>query len=118
MQCANTIVADLSAPDGQHRAVTFDRDCGATTGTSTHVSVLTPGEALEGGGNILAIDGAFGPGRLASGQGQALQVRWLNPRTLEIHYDARARTFVRTPQRGEIAVHYQVDSVGSPRPDT
>ena len=118
MECANSILSDLPAPDGRHRVVTFDRNCGATTSISTQVSVLAPGEPLEGSGNVFTIDGAFGPGRLTPRQGQALEVRWVDPQTIEIRYDARARTGAKVPQLEEITVRYRADSVRTPRPDT
>jgi invasion protein IalB len=38
--CGNTVLAETSSPDGKYRAITFDRDCGATTNASTQVSVI------------------------------------------------------------------------------
>ncbi len=50
--CANTIYQETHSPDKSHKAVVFERNCGATTGFSTQVSVLNPSEALpEGKGN-------------------------------------------------------------------
>jgi hypothetical protein len=118
MECTNAILSDAPAPDGRHRIVTFDRNCGATTAISTQVSVLAPGESLEGSGNVFSIDGAFGPGRLTPRQGQALEVHWVDPRTVEVRYDARARTGVPAARAGEIVVRYRADSARIVRPDT
>jgi hypothetical protein len=38
--CANKTLQEHPSPDGSKRAVVFRRDCGATTGFSTNVSVL------------------------------------------------------------------------------
>lgn len=40
--CGNTAVSRLLASDEQHEAVMFKRDCRATTGFSTQISILEP----------------------------------------------------------------------------
>ena len=111
MECAKTVVEDLPAPDGQHHAVIFNRNCGATTSVRTQVSVLARGEAAEGGANLFGTDEEFGP-ELPPSKGQPLHVRWLDARTLEIHYDTRGRAFVHASQHGPIRVRYVGNSRG------
>ena len=80
--CGNVELARAMSPDGKLKAVTFQRDCGATTGFSTHVSLLAADEALENeGGNIFAAD--------------IVQVRlhWLSNTHLRIEYLEPARVF-------------------------
>lgn len=56
--CSNHIHAEYMSPDRTKRTVVFGRNCGATTGFSTHLSVLRAGEALENeSGNVYIIDG-------------------------------------------------------------
>ena len=111
MMCANAVVSDLPAPDGQHHAVIFNRNCGATTSVRTQVSVLARGEAAEGGGNLFGTDEEFGPD-LPPSRGQPLHVRWVDAQTLEIHYDTRGRTLVHASQQGPIRVRYVGNGTG------
>ena len=39
--CGSSPVQLVQSPDNQHAVAVYARDCGATTGFSTHVSVLT-----------------------------------------------------------------------------
>ena len=51
--CNNEIFSQANSPDGKYKALIFQRDCGATTGFSTQVSVLDISEKLENeGGNV------------------------------------------------------------------
>ena len=54
--CENTGVQRLTSPDGELDVVAFERDCGATTDRSYHVSVLPAGDSLsdEGGNTFVA----------------------------------------------------------------
>ncbi len=57
-QCANTIFETSSSPGGTHQVVVFQRDCGATTGFSTQVSILDAGISLpDGVGNVYIASG-------------------------------------------------------------
>jgi hypothetical protein len=38
--CGNDPISETPSPNGQMKVVVFQRDCGATTGFSTQVSVL------------------------------------------------------------------------------
>lgn len=58
--CGNEVIRRLDAPDGKHSAVLFQRDCGATTGFSTQISILDVGEDPSGGGNAFIADGGRG----------------------------------------------------------
>lgn len=55
--CGNEVVASVTSPSGALRAVVFTRDCGATTGFSTQLSILPAAEALPAeSGNALVLD--------------------------------------------------------------
>lgn len=54
--CDNERLAGFVSPRGEHQAVVFRRNCGATTPYSVHVSVLPAGRELPNeAGNILII---------------------------------------------------------------
>ena len=44
--CGNEIFQEASSPDNSYKAVVFQRDCGATTGFSTQVSILGTNDEL------------------------------------------------------------------------
>jgi hypothetical protein len=55
--CGNQILSESSSPDRTYRVVVFRRDCGATTGFSTQVSVLKAMQALPNeSGNLFIAD--------------------------------------------------------------
>lgn len=56
--CENTIYQELASPNISRRAVVFERNCGATTGFSTQLSVLSANEELmNDSGNTYIVDG-------------------------------------------------------------
>jgi hypothetical protein len=56
--CGNEIFQEVYSPDHTYKAVVFQRDCGATTGFSTQVSILGASSKLPNdSGNILSMDG-------------------------------------------------------------
>lgn len=58
--CASQSVRRAAAPDRRHQALMFRRDCGATTGFSTQISILAEREALSGSGNFYRADDDHG----------------------------------------------------------
>ena len=73
--CANQIEVATVSPSGLSKAVVFTRDCGATTGFSTQISILPSSRALPGeGGNVLVIIDRV-----------HLSVKWESDTSLEVH---------------------------------
>jgi len=108
--CTNESVSDAVSPDGRRHAVVFTRDCGATTGFSTQVSVLPAGRRPSGGGNVFVADGDHGRAPARPGGGPAVRVRWLDRRTLEVRYDGRARVFKKDARHDDTNVRFVADS--------
>jgi hypothetical protein len=113
--CANQYLNELAAPGGQHRAVVFERDCGATTGFTTQVSVLRVGAALpDSGGNVFRAefrpDSTRAPVTVGPGGGPRVSVRWLAADTLEVRYDARATVFGKDATVAGLAIRFLADS--------
>jgi hypothetical protein len=88
--CANKPQQSATSPDGAHQAVLFQRDCGATTGFTTQVSVVRAGEAAQGKGNVLITDHAE---KAAAWGGPWAEVKWVEPRHLLVKFDRTARVF-------------------------
>jgi len=56
--CANTVISSSTSPNGKWKVVLFERNCGATTGFSTQISLLESGEKLTNeAGNIYITEG-------------------------------------------------------------
>jgi hypothetical protein len=55
--CGNEISQSVTSPSGSLKAVVFSRDCGATTGFSTQVSMLPETKSLPNeAGNVLVLN--------------------------------------------------------------
>lgn len=56
--CANEVTAYKTSPDGQWKVVLFERNCGATTGYSTQISLLEATDSLANeSGNVFVAEG-------------------------------------------------------------
>jgi hypothetical protein len=56
--CANTIVNASTSPNGKWKVVLFERNCGATTGFSSQISLIKADAELNNeAGNIYIADG-------------------------------------------------------------
>lgn len=91
--CQNRTVSRAEAPSGGLKAVLFQRDCGATTGFSSQVSVTDADDVPTGGGNVFVADTDQGTASATTWGGPWVEMRWLSPGNLLIRYDARARVF-------------------------
>jgi hypothetical protein len=88
--CKNTVQQRLVSPDGEHEAVVFERDCGATTDYSTQLSVLERGEGLPNRPGNAYIYGHRVP----------LRIRWETPNVLRVAYPPGFRGLT---ERGAVA---------------
>jgi hypothetical protein len=88
--CGNTVLRTVPSPDGRLKAVVFERDCGATTGFSTQVSVLGSNDKLpnEAGNLFVAAGNPSGPGG-----GPWVKIAWSRDRELLVRYDHSARIY-------------------------
>ena len=108
--CGSEVLAEIPAPGGQHRAVVFQYDCGATTGFSTQVSLLGAHESLRGPGNVFVADGDHGKAAAGPGGGPWVAVEWRGRDTLVVHRDSRARVFRADTLRSGVWVQYVQDA--------
>jgi hypothetical protein len=91
-RCGNDILAELPSPDNQRRAVIFQRNCGATTGFNTEVSILRGSSRLGNeAGNAFAADADHGQAPTGPSGGPVVTVRWIDPLHLVVNHDARVR---------------------------
>ena len=103
--CSNQIRREIASPNGKMKAVVFQRDCGATVGFNTQVSVLPSGSNLPNdGGNAFVADGGQGTAPSAP----LVAVSWTNETELLVTYDRQARVFHNEPSVGNIRVRYEI----------
>jgi hypothetical protein len=106
--CGNEILVDVPSPARDHKAVVFQRNCGATTGFSTQVSVLPFHKRLPAeSGNVFVADTDHGRAEPGPGRGPAVEVTWLNAQELLVLHDAAARVFRAENTRGTVRVVYR-----------
>lgn len=107
--CVNKVHQSASSPDNVYRVMLFDRDCGATTGYSTHISILKINEALnDDGGNVFIADDDHGRAVRHSEYKSLINisVRWVDNSTVQVKYDKNARIFTEKDRVGDIRIEY------------
>jgi hypothetical protein len=105
--CKNRTVSTAAVPAGDLKAVLFQRDCGATTGFSSQVSLTGANEATSGVGNAFVADTDHGVAQAASWGGPWVELRWVSPQKLLIRYDAKARVFTQNATVSGVTVTYE-----------
>ena len=106
--CENELVGEHPSPDGQYKAVLFVRDCGATTGFSTQVSLLRSDELVKNGsGNLFIADTDHG--KIPSDPKGGLEVRivWKGSKDFYIFHHESARVFKSEKKVNGINVEYK-----------
>jgi len=107
--CRNEVIRELPSPNGHIKAIVFQRDCGATTGFSTQISLLAAGEKLsEGAGNVLILTDDRGAVPLTSTNTVELGVEWTGNEAVSVTLPSAARVLQRAEQVGAIRVRYIV----------
>lgn len=105
--CTNTVVTSAVAPDGRHSAALFQRDCGATTGFSSQISLVAPGEDPSGAGNVFRADDDHGAAVAGTWGGPWAEMKWLAADHLLIRYATKSRVFNRADHVDGIRLTYQ-----------
>jgi hypothetical protein len=103
----NEILRLHYSPSKQLKAVVFERECGATTGFSTQISIMHANNDLSNeGGNVFVADTDRGKSPSGPGGGPPVEVEWRGESSLNITYDNRARIFLRKDSQNGIAITY------------
>ena len=106
--CGNEVLKEVASPSGKMKAVIFQRDCGATTGFSTQVSVISKDEKLpDEGGNAFAADTDHGEASSGQSGGPEVEVSWLSESELLVKHDTRARALQHSPSPGNVRILYE-----------
>jgi len=106
--CANEEIQTITSPDGKHKAIVFQRDCGATTGFSTQVSLLRFSDRLpKSAGNTFIADTDHGKAPAGPGGGPDVNAQWTSGNELVVKYDKRARVFRFEESVGGVTIRYE-----------
>jgi len=97
VQCQNEVLDTLASPRGDYVAVTFARNCGATTGQNTQVSIVPAhADIKDCAGNALAVDGR-----------PSLRLQWRADGQLVISGAGNARAFKKQGEASGVAITYE-----------
>jgi hypothetical protein len=105
--CRNQVLEEVPAPSKPLRAVVFQRDCGATTGFSTQVSVLPAGARLPAAhGNAFDASTDRGAAPSGAGGGPEVSVRWVDDTRLLIRHHQKAHIHFAHTEVDGITIEY------------
>ena len=110
--CGNRLVSRLPSPDGMLEAVVYERDCGATTALSTHVSIVQPGVFPVGAGNVFVASGGESHAEWRDLEATAV---WTGTASLEVSYDGASRVSHEQQYLDGVAIIYRQVSLATGR---
>jgi hypothetical protein len=94
--CSNETVSSQGSPSGAYKAVVFSRNCGATTGFNTQLSILKASEAPNSSGNALILDATI-----------PLVIRWSSETRVSVEGANGAKHFKQERSVSGIEVSYE-----------
>jgi hypothetical protein len=99
--CGNQLLQAIPSTNSRRSALVFERDCGATAGFSTQISIVPAGEPLPAGaGNAFTADTDHSAAPSGPGGGPDLEVTWQSSTCLLIRYHPKARVSVEPQVEG------------------
>jgi hypothetical protein len=105
--CGNQIINSTALPEVNKKVVVFQRDCGATTGFSTQITILEIGEELKNEpGNIFTADTDHGKAPSGQGGGPEVKVMVVSGSTIKILHHRNARVFNHQMQWQGVTIEY------------
>ncbi|HEY2033350.1 MAG TPA: hypothetical protein VGH02_06645 [Rhizomicrobium sp.] len=108
--CDIKTISDVSSPDKTMKAILFERDCGATTDFTSQVSILSATQRASGSkGNTFIADTNHGSTKNTTWGGPLVKLEWTGPRRLKVHYDSRARLFLKEKNVAGVNISYRPD---------
>ena len=95
--CGNLELARHASSDGERELIVLQRNCGATTGYVTHVSLVDSGDSLDDndGGNLYIENEDSG----------GIEVGWVGPRSVVIR--ARGPSFRAETELDGVSIRYE-----------
>jgi hypothetical protein len=113
--CGNTISDTAISPTQEWKVVLYSRSCGATTGYSTHISILKANESLPNeGGNTFTADDSERRNVQINLEGLIyVEAEWLDATTVLIKYDSLAYVHEQDNNVNGITINYKKVYKGS-----
>ena len=106
--CRNEVLQMVASPNEGRKAVIFQRDCGATTGFSTQLSILRANDEFpKEPGNTFIADTDGGQAPAGKGGGPEVKVQWVGETELIVMHDKRARVFLSEPTIDGVKLRYE-----------
>ena len=106
--CGNTVITEATSPAKRLKAVVFQRDCGATTGFSTQVSIFSATDSLpEEAGNTFTSDTDHGAAPTSPADGPEVSIEWEGANSLLIRHHPKARVFTKQSAVDGVRVRYE-----------
>lgn len=95
--CVNTVQSSVTSPDGEHRAMVFQRGCGATTASSTQVTIAPAADSIpKGVGNVVVTRDAL-----------PATVTWDGSSRVVVRLDASSRIITKNEQADGVTIEYR-----------
>jgi len=105
--CENEVISESVNPNQEIKAVIFQRNCGATTGFSTQVSIIEFRDELKNdSGNVFVADTNHGEAPSDKNGGPKVEAEWIGNNNLKLSYHPKARTFTKVSTYNGIQITY------------
>ena len=108
--CASTVIEQYPSPSGKRKAVVFQMDCGASTGFSSQVSIMSGDVDASQKGSIpksfFVADGDHGRAPAGKGGGPELRIVWQDEMHLQIQHHSLARLFRADKESKGVGIDY------------
>lgn len=105
--CANQTVMRQQSPDAKLDAILFQRDCGATTGISTQISIVAKDMEALGSGNVFVADADHGFARTGEWGGPWTVINWNSNTELRVQYAQGTRVFRQEREVRGVRIDYE-----------
>ncbi len=107
--CENTLIEEVISPNGEMKAVVFQRECSSSSDYSTQVSIIPVSSELPSGvGNIFIANTNNGTAPRSPTGGPVVKVRWRDASSLKLTHHPNARVFLSEPRIDGISVGYDL----------
>ena len=107
-QGGNQIISEVVSPDTKYKFIVFVRDCGATTGFSTQVSILKMDKQLrdDESGNVLSISDHYNGDKYNEYGGADVKAEWTTNKQILIRFDNNAESRTKENEINGIEIIY------------
>jgi hypothetical protein len=106
--CGNEILAEHLSPNKKLKAIVFKRDCGATTGFSTQITIQPSNNNLENeGGNVFSADTNHDDAPSSQTGELEIGINWLSDTRLAVQYHKLSRVFQSESTVSGVQIEYQ-----------